>query len=191
MAARQQVINSAAASSVKIPAAAPGVGVSCQHTLTDYVHHVSRPSPELPPNVPPLLDASRVGTVRHFFLAASSSRRVHRPSLQIVHYTRFLLFEKQSGVARPGTPRTSSSLLLVVVSAVRRPFPPRSRRRRHFIFRPPGTGQCGSRLEAHAGTPSRFFEIRTSRVCVCGVNGSLFLDCARQRHRLATQQVRR
>lgn len=61
--------------------------------LTHDMHHIFCPSLQLPPNVPPLLDTSRIGTLRHFFQAASLLRRVYNcpgPLLQIIHYTRVL-----------------------------------------------------------------------------------------------------
>lgn len=62
--------------------------------LTHDMHHIFCPSLQLPSNVPPLLDTSRIGTLRHFFPAASLLRRVYYnypgPLLQIIHYTRVL-----------------------------------------------------------------------------------------------------
>lgn len=61
--------------------------------LTHDMHHIFCPSLQLPPNVPPLLDTSRIGTLRHFFQAASLLRRIYNypgPLLQIIHYTRVL-----------------------------------------------------------------------------------------------------
>lgn len=65
--------------------------------LTHNVHHGFCPSLQFSPNVSPLLDTSRVGTVRHFLQTADlllcSQRHYHvyscfGPSLQIIHYTR-------------------------------------------------------------------------------------------------------
>lgn len=61
--------------------------------LTHNMHHIFCPSLQLPLNVPPLLDTSRIRTLRHFFQAASLLRRVCNypgPLLQIIHYTRVL-----------------------------------------------------------------------------------------------------
>lgn len=198
--------------------------VSNAPPLTHYMHHIFCPSLQLPPNVPSLLDTSRIGTIRHIFLAASSLLRRSGPLHQIIHYTQVLcclklpppprLHSTKCTLCPTQTLKTVSALFYyfarisvavscsIVLPAATAAAAVAATLRTIFLFLPLKQIPCCRLLDAFFFAipfllvARRCFLLKFCEctMCLCVyvcVNGGPFLDCTRQRHRLATQQVRR